>query len=202
MLLQNKSGQTLPFSIKLFKETYGVEYISSLSFSEEEIKKQAIFQANRRLEKEALKKMNRWSLAMFHQEYQKGPIHDLIISYIHPLIGFGVYALSTIAENSFIGEYTGVVRERHRRKDRLNDYVFGYVIGKYDTPWVIDAKDQGNFTRFFNHSLQPNLTSKCMIIDGISHIIFFSNRKIEKGEQLTYDYGPYYWKGRSLPITI
>ena len=38
-----------------------------------------------------------------------------------------------------------------------------------------------------------------MVIDNLYHVIFFANKKIEKDEQLTYDYGPTYWNTRPYP---
>ena len=60
-------------------------------------------------------------------------------------------------------------------------------------------KKKGNFTRFLNHSFKPNVSSRGMVIDNLYHVIFFANKKIEKDEQLTYDYGPTYWNTRPYP---
>ena len=143
--------------------------------------------------------MNRWACSLFEKELLQDRAVPLEIKKVNPLVGLGVYATKIIPELGFIGEYTGVVRKRQRRKDTLNDYVFGYVIGPHETPWVIDAEEKGNFTRFINHSYEPNLTSRWIISEGVGHIIFFANRTIMPGEQLTYDYGPNYWIKRSYP---
>ena len=192
----------VPFTAEVFQETFHVKELSSLVFLEEKVEQKIVQKTAKKLTLKKVRQTNDWSLAMYREERKRGPFNDLVIRFMNPLVGYGVYTLSTIPSDTYIGEYLGVVRKRKWRADRSNDYIFGYVIGSYDTPFVIDAKEQGNFTRFVNHSFTPNLTSKWMIIDGISHIIFFSNRKIEPGEQLTYDYGPYFWKKRSFPITI
>lgn len=178
------------------------EETSSLIFPEEKILQKIIYRTTKKLLKKKIRQSNDWRIAMYAEERKRGLSADLVIRLMNPLVGYGVYTQTSIPAHTYIGEYTGVVRKRRRRADLTNDYVFGYVIGGYDTPWVIDAKERGNFTRFFNHSFEPNLTSGWMIVDGICHIIFFSNRRIEAGEQLTYDYGPHFWKKRSCPITI
>ncbi|MBI3211167.1 MAG: SET domain-containing protein-lysine N-methyltransferase, partial [Simkania negevensis] len=122
--------------------------------------------------------------------------------YISPQLGYGVFAVKDISALTYIGEYTGVVEKRSRRLNRFNNYIFGYVVGPKPTPFVINAEKRGNFTRFINHSDEPNLTSRWLIIEGITRVILFSNRLIQKGEQLTYDYGPIYWKKRSQPELI
>jgi SET domain-containing protein len=122
-----------------------------------------------------------------------------IIDKVNPLVGFGVFATQSIPYLTYIGEYAGELRARKRKTDRSNNYIFGYMVGFFGTPWIIDASKKGNFTRFINHSFHPNVNSRGVIVDGLYHIIFFANRRIEKGEQLTYDYGPTYWNKRSYP---
>ena len=128
---------------------------------------------------------------------------DLIyIRWINRYLGYGIFAAKPIPANTFIGEYTGVVKRRDNRKNRFNDYVFSYDLCGKATRWCIDAKERGNFTRFLNHSDTPNLTSRWVIKDGITHIIFFSNRFIPEHTQMTYCYGPWYWRSRSAPALI
>jgi len=144
--------------------------------------------------------MNRWVSTLFADSCdQRREISSVDIKFINPLVGYGIFATANIAALTYVGEYTGIVEKRNKRKNSCNDYIFGYVVCGDETSWVIDAEHQGNFTRFINHSYQPNLTSRWIIIDEVTRIILFSNRLIRLGEQLTYDYGPYYWKKRSFP---
>lgn len=178
------------------------EVLNELEFVSEEILLRVQKRVEKRLRKASYAKMNRWAALLFEEALleKKEIPHEL--KQVNPLVGLGVFATAPIPELSFVGEYTGVVRKRNRREDEKNDYVFGYVVGPKDTPWVIDAEKKGNFTRFINHSYEPNLTSRWLISKGVCHIIFFANRLIMKGEQLTYDYGPYYWRNRSFPQTL
>ena len=124
------------------------------------------------------------------------------VKWVDPLIGYGLFAGENIPQYSFIGEYTGVIRKRKSKSDRYNDYIFGYVVAIKDTPFVIDAKEKGNYTRFINHCDEPNLFSTWMISKGVCHVILFARHAISKGTQLTYDYGPNFWKKRSSPLII
>lgn len=47
---------------------------------------------------------------------------------------------------------------------------------------------QGGMARFINHSCDPNCHTKTVTIDGDKHIIIYSKRRIERGEELTYNY--------------
>jgi hypothetical protein len=186
----------------LLEKEYGFKYIDTLEFLFKEhlfkIKKQC--EKKLRWKKHALK--NRWILALFGEEITKKKEVSVQIKKINPIIGNGVFANEQIPEFSMVGEYVGEVRKRNRKGDRENPYVFGYVIGHQQTSYVIDAKDKGNFTRFINHSYEPNLISKSVIFEGVGRIFFCTNRIISPGEQLTYDYGPYYWRRRPTPWNL
>lgn len=181
---------------------FGITYIESLEFFSEKI-----FQKIKRLSERKLRwkkhaQVNRWAALLFEEPLVKKKEISYVIKKVNPLVGHGVFATKAIGELSYVGEYAGIVRKRRRWKDSSNEYVFSYVIGPHDTVWVIDAKERGNFTRFINHSYEPNLTSKWIIVNNIAHVVFFANRLILPGEQLTYDYGPYYWRKRSYPEAL
>ena len=76
---------------------------------------------------------------------------------------------------------------------------FEYLIG-WNSAYTIDAKHKGNITRFINHSYEPNLEPLGVFSRGVMHIILRTKKWIKKGQQITYDYGPQYWKKREKPI--
>jgi len=178
---------------------FNISYLPKLEFANSKILEKIQKRCDRKLRWKKHSKVNFWNCSLYENSLLQGKSIDFILKKVNPLVGYGVFAKNPISYLTYIGEYTGIVRKRHKKQDSLNDYVFGYVIGPQDTPWVIDAEKKGNFTRFINHSYTPNLTSRWMICDGVAHIILFANRKIKAGEQLTYDYGPYYWRKRSFP---
>lgn len=139
---------------------------------------------------------------MYADNIKKHTEAPFFLKKVNALVGFGAYAKKNISYLSYVGEYAGEVRKRRRRTDKQNPYIFGYMVGYFGTPWVIDSKDKGNFTRFINHSFTPNVNSRGIVVDGIYHVIFFANRNIAAGEQLTYDYGPAYWVNKPYPQQI
>lgn len=100
-----------------------------------------------------------------------------------------------------VDKYSGEVvgsREASRRA-KINDkkgatYLFS--LDKFDVPrgkyHAIDGENCGGVTRFINHSCSPNLTAYAVVSDRrdwkVYDIAFFTNRVINAGEELTYNY--------------
>lgn len=134
----------------------------------------------------------------YQHKFIRGDTADLSIRWIDNTLGYGVFADSPIEENSYVGEYTGLVRKFCRFKPDPNAYCFHYPTRFWSTRlYVVDALHEGNILRFVNHSDIPNLTPVCMVDRGLTHIAFMTTRHIDEGEQLTIDYGENYWKRRS-----
>ena len=199
LIYRNRDRKMYAIPLALFEKKIQITYIDYLEFEHPDFLKWALRKGFKRLRREKIRKMNRWMLALHKKGIFSPRYHHIYVRYIDTYLGYGVFAAHNISALSYIGEYTGVVKRRKRFRNRLNDYVFGYMAGPKDSPFVIDAKEKGNFTRFINHSDAPNLSSRWVIAGGITRIIFFANQFIPKGKQLTYDYGKYYWKSRSAP---
>lgn len=122
---------------------------------------------------------------------------DTIIRWIDNTMGYGLFTESALEANTFIGEYTGLIRKINRLASDTNAYCFHYPNRWWSfNYYVIDALHEGNALRFINHSEIPNIKPVCVIDRGLVHIAMMTNRKIEKGEQLTFNYGKDYWKRR------
>ena len=94
----------------------------------------------------------------------------------------GVFAAEPIPARRKVIEYTGErvsVRERARRWDPKRSYLFSL-----DRHWQIDGAIGGSGAEYINHCCEPNL--KASLVRG--HILYFSKREIERGEELTVDY--------------
>jgi SET domain-containing protein len=109
--------------------------------------------------------------ACFRLKIRKSKIHR-----------FGVYAEERIPAHRKVIEYTGEKigrRETKRRGAGSVTYLFGL-----DNYWTIDGAVGGSGAEIINHSCEPNLRSS--IRQG--HILYFSKRVIQPGEELTVDY--------------
>ena len=162
VISQPKRGST-KISLDKMSEVFDFKMIKRLHFLDPRIGEKVRVRCLKKLKKEEYAKQNKWTTHLFGKEVEEKRVVPVEIRYIDPLIGYGVYSIEDIAPLTYVGSYLGLVRKRSRRQDKDNNYVFRYVIGPHDTPWVIDARHHGNFTRFINHSYEPNLTSKWMI---------------------------------------
>lgn len=201
-IYRNKEKAFFTLSREEVKKQLQIDYTNHLIFDNVDILSWVRKKCEKRLQDDDYRQMNRWTQAL-HEKAIYGPPKDFAaIRWINPVLGYGVFATKDIKSLSYIGEYTGIIRKRCSKKDRFNNYVFRYVSGPKSTPFVIDAKTCGNFTRFINHSDEPNLTSRWIISRGITHIIVFANQFIPKGKQLTYNYGSHYWRSRTSPVLL
>jgi tetratricopeptide (TPR) repeat protein len=99
-----------------------------------------------------------------------------------PIHRLGVFADEPIPPHRKVIEYTGERISRRESKRRWNpkrSYLF-----LLDSYWTIDGAIGGSGAEYINHSCAPNL--KTRMLRG--HILYFSTRRIEKGEELTVDY--------------
>jgi SET domain-containing protein len=94
----------------------------------------------------------------------------------------GVYAAEPIPERRKVIEYTGEKISRRETKRRGNNHLtYLFTLNDY---WTIDGAVGGSGAEIINHSCEPNLRST--IHRG--HILYWSKRDIEPGEELTIDY--------------
>jgi len=111
--------------------------------------------------------------------------------------GLGVFATSNIMEGAYIGEYVAeelnkldYSKEANSRFVKLN-YRFDH-----SAKFTLDAMHAGNFSRFINHEKSPkeNAFGQIKMVAGEQRIGFFADKKILKGQEVTFDYGDGYWK--------
>lgn len=183
-----------------FEKFFEIEYSAKLDFDnpriENKIKKLCIKAGKEGL----LTRSNIWYGYYYENEIKSHFIPDIYIKWIDTVKEFGLFANRNFLANAFLGEYTGNVRKYKKIIDDKNSYLFEYSIGYKKTAFTIDAREKGSLIRFVNHSSFPNITPLSVYLDGAMHIIFRTNRLVKKDEELTYDYGPFYWKRREKPI--
>ncbi|KAF7303712.1 hypothetical protein MIND_00600600 [Mycena indigotica] len=135
---------------------------------------------------------------------QKGRQCDVVLRKTEKK-GWGVFAKSKILEGTFIGIYSGefiLERECERRgmvydmsnRTYLLDIDFYNVTRKFgdNVEFGVDAYHVGNFTRFLNHSCDPNCRVCPCYIDEPDErrplIVFFATRDIATDEELCFSY--------------
>ncbi|KAL1657755.1 SET domain-containing protein, partial [Schizophyllum commune] len=121
--------------------------------------------------------------------------------------GWGVTNGSEVIHaGEFVGIYSGEILEQReaQRRGRVYDmagrtYLFDldfwflHGVGGSKTPmYTVDASQTGNFTRFLNHSCDPNLLTVAAYVNESDLakplITFFARRDIQPGEELTFSY--------------
>lgn len=115
-------------------------------------------------------------------EVRKSSIHSM-----------GVYARIDIPARTKIIEYTGekithaesdrreVLRRKRKAKGKRAD-VFMFEL---NSRWYIDGSSKKNMARWINHSCNEN----CKAYQEGGRIWYYSKRAIQKGEEITIDYG-------------
>ena len=104
-----------------------------------------------------------WMGHYFSQEIKEGSCADVTIAWIDETIGYGVWSNREIPAYTYVGEYLGTLRRPTFFRDRDNYYNFNYYVTlnyferNLRAPYLVDAQDAGNFTRYINHSDRPNL---------------------------------------------
>ena len=102
------------------------------------------------------------------------------------LHGFGVFARETINKNRRIIDYAGELIHNSKSGRREARYLKEGCIWVFrvNRAWSRDAAVGGNIARFINHSCTPNCWTE--VVDNT--IWIRASRRIEPGEELTYDY--------------
>ena len=98
--------------------------------------------------------------------------------------GLGVFADEPIKHGVRIVEYTGRTLKPGEEYTSRSKYLF--EISKTKT---IDGTVKSNAAKYFNHSCAPN----CRAENTGRRIYILSRRRIEPGEELTYNYGKDYF---------
>lgn len=109
--------------------------------------------------------------------------------------GRGVFAKKAIPKGTEIIEYQGKLMSHDAADDRYGDdgesgqtYLF-----TLNDEYIIDGNRKGNAARFINHGCEPNCEAVLHEHDGSKRskdkIIIEAMRRIEVGEELTFDYG-------------
>jgi SET domain-containing protein len=100
--------------------------------------------------------------------------------------GLGLFATKPIKRGGYIATYRGrriSTAEAERREARGARYMFAI-----NSRWTIDGSPRWNLARYINHSCRPNAKP----VGRNGGIVIVAARRIEPGEEITYDYGREY----------
>ena len=97
--------------------------------------------------------------------------------------GLGLFATVPIKRGTYIIEYVGRVLQGKEMDPVNNKYLF-----ETSRVRMIDGSVRSNTARYINHSCKPN----CEPEITAGRVFIKSIKRIESGEELTYDYGEEY----------
>ncbi|KAL6601411.1 hypothetical protein ACP70R_044631 [Stipagrostis hirtigluma subsp. patula] len=129
-----------------------------------------------------------------HYKQLKGWKH--LVVYKSGIHGLGLYTSVFIPRGSMVVEYVGEIigqrvadkREIEYQSGRRQQYKSACYFFKIDKEHIIDATRKGGIARFVNHSCQPNCVAKIISVRNEKKVVFFAERHINPGEEITYDY--------------
>lgn len=105
--------------------------------------------------------------------------------------GLGLYAARDLEKHTMVIEYIGQVIRTEVSELREKQYDLrnrGIYMFRLDEERVVDATLSGGLARYINHSCNPNCVTEIVDVDREYRIIIFAKRRINKGEELSYDY--------------
>lgn len=194
-------GELVASTPREYEEVLQIHYIPHLIFDNFSVLQKVLSQCAKAAKKEEILTIQRWMGCYYQQEIRNALLPKVSVHWIDEKIGFGLFADENFPAKSYIGQYTGRLRKRRGRRDNKNSYLFEYLIGNERTPFTIDAQDDGNYCRFINHSKNGNCEPLVVYHDGMMKVIIHAKGKIQKGEEITYDYGDKYWSKREAPLS-
>lgn len=181
-----------------FPNKMGVEYLHSLEFSPSSLFPKII----NLLTRQKITQRQSWLGNYYGQSIESAQAVNVSLSWIYEIGGYGVFANQFIPKKSYIGQYLGVVRRRSFFSRLDNLYCLSYPISNGFIHYVIDAEKKGNFTRYINHSQNPNVEIASLFYRGMLYMILYAVADIPEGQQLLCDYGEEYWKKREKPLIL
>ncbi|OON13486.1 SET domain protein [Opisthorchis viverrini] len=127
------------------------------------------------------------------QQYRrlKGEASSNVILGRSRIQGLGLFAARNLEPQTMVIEYIGELIRLELANKREKDYEAhnrGIYMFRLNDDTVIDATVCGGLARYINHSCQPNCFAEFINFGDHSHIVIITNRLIEKGEELCYDY--------------
>jgi hypothetical protein len=188
------------YSPEEFHQVTGVQYLPQLIFENEKTHERVRAQCRSTVRSGLITSEMKWLGALDAQRIQRHFIANVSIRWIDEIRGHGLFAEQALAAGDYVGEYTGIVRKRMIFSLNHNDYCFSYPTSEVGfRRHMIDALKNGNELRYANHSRKPGMEPRCVLVDGVLHVIFEAIQNLPAGSELTFNYHHNYWKTRTHP---
>ena len=106
--------------------------------------------------------------------------------------GYGLKTKAWIKKGDFVNEYCGDLididecQKRLQFQNDIGDLNFYFCV--LDKERIIDAGPKGNFSRFMNHSCDPNCETQKWTVNGDIRVGLFALADISPGTELTFNY--------------
>ncbi|KAL6242645.1 hypothetical protein RBB50_010291 [Rhinocladiella similis] len=149
-----------------------------------------------------------------YYERHKGQPNALVELFDTGKLGTGVRALQALKKDAILGEYIGEIYPlRDPTRYRTEMYVFSMEVQqgrrakkggagnkKAEDPVdiIVDPAIYGNWTRYINHSCQPNAAYVYATVGRRKVILIQTLRDVNFGEELTSNYGEGYFINMGL----
>ena len=180
-----------------FETIFNIPYLETLRFQDYKSLVKAIKNCPYILRLKSLE--NAKMAETYRSELENSVVADVSVRWIDDRFEYGLFAEKEFDPDEWIGEYTGVVRQYFRRHPDTNPYCIHYPTKLWSLNYhMIDAGLGGNEMRFANHSGSPNMTPFCLVKNRLLHLVLFTNRKVRRHEQLTFNYGKDFWRKRQM----
>ncbi|KAG7510538.1 hypothetical protein JOB18_024376 [Solea senegalensis] len=106
--------------------------------------------------------------------------------------GWGLVALRDIKKGEFVNEYIGELIDEEECRARINyaheNNITNFYMLTIDKDRIIDAGPKGNYSRFMNHSCQPNCETQKWTVNGDTRVGLFAVCDVPAGTELTFNY--------------
>uniref|UniRef100_UPI00358EDF5A histone-lysine N-methyltransferase NSD2 isoform X2 n=1 Tax=Myxine glutinosa TaxID=7769 RepID=UPI00358EDF5A len=106
--------------------------------------------------------------------------------------GWGLRTKVDIKKGEFVNEYVGELVDDEECRKRMmyahERHITNFYMLTIDKDRVIDAGPKGNFSRFMNHSCQPNCETQKWTVNGDTRVGLFALKDIPAVTELTFNY--------------
>ncbi|XP_057467487.1 uncharacterized protein LOC130756882 isoform X2 [Actinidia eriantha] len=131
-----------------------------------------------------------------YARYKQSKCWKHLVVYKSGIHALGLYTPHFISRGAMVVEYVGEIvglrvadkRESEYQSGRKLQYKSACYFFRIDKEHIIDATRKGGVARFVNHSCLPNCIAKVISLRNEKKVVFFAERDIYPGEEITYDY--------------